>query len=349
MRLSRSVLINAVGVVVLVAALVVVGRLGLGIQGAQHTRPQATRSTQRPGDLPDHPATTISSPVAAKISVGGQSVEAVAASPGVVWAVAGCDVWRVDSNTNLVVARVAGTGRKDRCVRGLAVGAGAVWGAVPGVGVVRIDPRGNRVVAVVPVGPIHESIAVGAGGVWMVCCGKPVPDGGWTGLVRVDPAANRVVARIGLPGRPDAVGVSPGGVWVRAARGPVWHVDPASNRVVARIRVRGGLGATRGSIVVTSEAVWVSDPANGTLLQLDPGRHRVVVGWEAAGRALAVVGEVVWTAGDGGLVGFGRGRVRPVGAEEIHARAVAGLTVGSGALWAATPSGLLRLDLRRLP
>ncbi len=101
--------------------------------------------------------------------------------------------------------------------------------------------------------------------------------------------------------------------------------------------------------MVTSEAVWVSDPANGTLLQLDPGRHRVVVGWEAAGRALAVVGEVVWTAGDGGLVGFGRGRVRPVGAEEIHARAVAGLTVGSGALWAATPSGLLRLDLRRLP
>jgi hypothetical protein len=168
-------------------------------------------------------------------------------------------------------------------------------------------------------------------------------------LIRVDPAANRVVARIGLPVRPDALGVSPGGVWVRAARGPVWHVDPASNRVVATIRVPGGLGATRGSIVVTSEAVWVSDPANGTLLQLDPARNRAVVGWEAAGRALAVVGEVVWTAGDGGLVGFGRGRVRPVQAEEIHARAVTGLTVGSGALWAATPSGLLRLDLRRLP
>ncbi len=101
--------------------------------------------------------------------------------------------------------------------------------------------------------------------------------------------------------------------------------------------------------MVTSEAVWVSDPANGTLLQLDPERNRAVVGWEAAGRALAVVGEVVWTAGDGGLVGLGRGRVRLVQAEEIHARAVTGLTVGSGALWAATPSGLLRLDLRRLP
>jgi hypothetical protein len=92
----------------------------------------------------------------------------------------------------------------------------------------------------------------------------------------------------------------------------------------------------------------VSDPANGTLLQLDPERHRVVGGWEAAGRALAVVGEVVWMAGDGGLVGFGRGRVRAVRAEEVHAEVVAGLAVGSGALWAATPSGLLRMDLRRL-
>lgn len=349
MRLSRSLLINAVGVVVLVAALVVVGRLGPGNQGAQHSSRPTSRSTQGPVGLPDDPATTLPSPVVAKISVGGQSVEAVAASPGVVWAVAGCDVWRVDSNTNLVVAKVAGTGRKDLCVRGLAVGAGAVWGAVPGIGVVRIDPQGNRVVAMVPVGPMDESIAVGAGGVWVACCGKPVPDGGWSGLIRVDPAANRVVARIGLPGRPDAVGVSPGGVWVRAARGPVWHVDPASNRVVATIRVRGGLGATRGSIVVTTEAVWVSDPANGTLLQLDPERNRAVVGWEAPGRALAVVGEVVWTVGDGGLVGLGRGRVRPVQAEEIHACAVAGLTVGSGALWAATPSGLLRMDLRRLP
>jgi hypothetical protein len=348
MRPSRSLLINAVGVVVLVAALVVVGRLGPGNQGAQHSSRPASGSTQRPVSLPDHPTTTLPSPVVAKISVGGQSVEAVAAGPGVVWAVAGCDVWRIDSNTNLVVAKVAGTGRKGLCVRGLAVGAGAVWGAVPGVGVVRIDPRGNRVVAVVPVGPMDESIAVGAGGMWVACCGQPVPDGGRTGLIRVDPAANRVVSRISLPGRPDAVGVSRGGVWVRAARGPVWHVDPARNQVVATIRVPGGLGATRGGIAVTSEAVWVSDPANGTLLQLDPERHRVVEGWEAAGRASAVVGEVVWTAGDGGLVGFGRGRVRPVQAEEVHADAVAGLAVGSGALWAATPSGLLRMDLRRL-
>lgn len=59
----------------------------------------------------------------------------------------------------------------------------------PGVGVVRIDPQGDRVVAVVSVGPIGESIAVGAGGVWVVCCDQPV-SGSRAGLIQVDPAAN---------------------------------------------------------------------------------------------------------------------------------------------------------------
>lgn len=136
---------------------------------------------------------------------------------------------------------------------------------------------------------------------------------------------------------------------VRAARGPIWHIDPASNRVVATIRVRGGLGEIRGSVAVTSQAVWVSDPANDTLFQLDAGRDQVVVPWEAAGGAVAVVGEVVWTAGDGGLVGLGRGGVRAVQAPEISAHEVNGLAVGSGSLWAATPNGLLRMDLGGLP
>jgi hypothetical protein len=109
-----------------------------------------------------------------------------------------------------------------------------------------------------------------------------------------------------------------------------------------------GLGESRGSIAVTSQAVWVSDPANDTLLQLDPGRNRVMVPWEAAGAAVAVIGEVVWTAVDGGLVGFGRGGVRAVQAPEISGREVTGLAVGSGSLWAATPNWLLRVDLRGL-
>jgi hypothetical protein len=343
MRPSRKLLINAVGVVVLVAALVVVGRLGPGNQGVQPT----TRTTQRPVGVPDHPATTIPSPVAAKISVADRPVDAVATSPGAVWAASGCTVLRVDPTVNLVVARVAGTGRADRCVLGLAVGDEAVWGAMPGVGVARIDPQANRVVAMVPVGPMGESIAVGAGGVWVVCCVDGLKRGPGR-LSRIDPATNRVVATIRLPGQPDAVGAGPSGVWVRAARGPIWRIDPANNRVVATIRVPGGLGETRGSIAVTGQAVWVSDPANDTLLQLDPGRDRVVVPWESAGGAMVVMGEVVWTAGDGGLVRLGRGGARAVQAPEISGRDVTGLAVGSGSLWAATPNWLLRVDLRGL-
>src|SRR6266568_601965 len=134
MRLSRSLLIKVVGVVVVIAALVVVGRLGPGSQGAQHSSRPTSRSTQPPVSLPDHPTTTLPSPVVAKIGVADRPVDAVAASPGAVWAASGCTVLRVDPTVNLVVAKVAGTGRANRCVRGLAVGAGAIWGAVPGVG-----------------------------------------------------------------------------------------------------------------------------------------------------------------------------------------------------------------------
>jgi hypothetical protein len=138
-------------------------------------------------------------------------------------------------------------------------------------------------------------------------------------------------------------------VWVRGARGPIWHVDALSNRVVATIRVPGGLGETRGDVVVTSQAVWASDPANSAVVQLDPARGRVVERWEAAGRALALVGGRVWATGYGGLIGFGRGRPKVVDAAEfVSAEEVAGWAVEPGALWAATPIGLLRVDPRKL-
>jgi hypothetical protein len=327
MRPSRSLLINAIGVVVLVAALVLVGRLGPGNQGAQ----PATGSTQRPVSLPDHPTTTIPSPVVAKISVADRPVDAVATSPGAVWAASGCTVLRVGPTINLVVATVAGTGRANRCVLGLAAGAGAVWGTVPGVGVVRIDPQANRVVAMVPVGPTGESIAVGAGGVWVGVLR------GWSHAWPWAAQPHRPGNQPGDGDHPDAgpAGCGRGGPQRRVGAGR-WRADlarrPGQQPGGGHDPGAGRLGGNRGSVAVTSQAVWVSDPANDTLLQLDPQRDRVVVSWEAAGGAVAVAGEVVWTAGDGGLVGAGRGGVRAVQAPEISAREVTGLAVGSGGL-----------------
>jgi virginiamycin B lyase len=334
---SRSLLVAIVGVVMVLAALLVVGRVSSG----RLDRP-ASSTTTTIASLPeaDHPTTTAPSPVVARISFG-EPVDGVAASPQALWVAHGGMLGRVDPRTRRVTATVPGARR----VVAVSAGAGAVW-ASTGTWLLRVDPRRARVATRVAVATGAAPVAVGAGGVWAVCCVDDPPRGRGR-LSRVDPVTNRVVATIQLPGWPDAVGAGPSGVWVRGARGPVWQVDPASNRVVATIGVPGGLGRTRGSVVVTSQAVWVSDPANTALVQLDPRRGQVVERWEAAGGPLAVLDGRVWTAGDGGLLGYGRGRLKAVAAAEITPE-VAGLAVGPGGLWAATPGGLLSVDPRKL-
>jgi hypothetical protein len=88
---------------------------------------------------------------------------------------------------------------------------------------------------------------------------------------------------LGLPGHPYAVGTGPSGVWALGAGGLLWRVDPGLDRVVATIRMPPGdltglpadSGASGGDVVVTRDAVWVSDPAAGAVWRIDPRRNRV--------------------------------------------------------------------------
>jgi streptogramin lyase len=302
------------------------------------------------GSLP--PATSPSSsrlaaqvPVAARIA-WHDGVTAVTAGRDAVWA-AHCSLFRVDPGTARVVAHVAGTGRsRADCVLDVAVGAGAVWGAVPGVGLVRVDPATSRVVARVPVGPMWAPVAATATGVWVVCCGG---ERGWADgrLVRVDPAANRVAARIRLGGRPTGVAAGPSGVWV-AGHGRVWRIDPRTGRVVATIAVADGLAAG-GRVVVGRGAVWVGDWAGRQVLRIDPRRGRVVA--RAAGvyaLGVAVVGPDTWAMTPGGLVALGRDASRRVLVDGLVPSAVADLAAGQNTLWIATRTGLFRIDAHRL-
>jgi virginiamycin B lyase len=292
---SRSLLVTVVGVVTVLAALLVVGvSSGRLLPSASPT----TSTVALPAGV-NHPTTTMGSPVLARISFG-EPVDGVAVSRQAIWVAHGGRLSRVDPRSRRVTATVPGAWP----VVAVSAGAGAVWGST-GAGLLRVDPRGARVVARVRVATGKAPVAVGAGGVWAVCCVDDHQRGRGR-LSRVDPVTNRVVATIQLPGWPDAVGAGPSGVWVRGAHGPVWQVDPASNSVVATIRVPGGLGRTRGSVAVTAQAVWVSDPANTALVQFDPRSGQVVERWVAAGGALAVLDGRVWTAGTAacsGLVG----------------------------------------------
>ena len=212
-------------------------------------------------------------------------------------------------------------------------GFGAVWVANSAKNAVqRIDPRANRVTAVVPVGaPPCDGLATGFGSVWAVDCGGTViridpnsnrvtarisalaesPEGliaaGEGGvwilsshsvdhdyLLRIDPATNKVAGRVLVPAGSTAAAVGFGSVWVTTAAGStVERVDPAKSRVVATIRVH-----SQPRFLATGEgAVWVLNQSDGTVSRIDPATNQV-----AATIAVNV-------PGDGGCIAAGEGGV----------------------------------------
>ncbi len=346
-RPSRGLLVTVVGVAAVLIALVAVGRL----------TSRSVPSVEPPATQPTDPATA-GSPVVARIALPARAqlppwdgVSGLAVGLDAVWA-ARCEVFRVDPRTNQVVATVAGTGRSGvSCVRGVAVGAGMVWGAVPGVGLVRIDPASSQVAARVPIGSVGASVAVTAAGVWAVCCpGEPgeLPDPSRAHgtLIRVDPATDRV-DRVRLGGQPTAVAAGPSGVWV-AGVGRLWRVDPATGRVVATTRVADDLRAG-GGVVVDRDAVWVAGSVGGVLLRVDPQTSRVVARFVGAdGGGVVEAGGVGWTPGAGGLLPLDRATGPAVALDGIDPLAISDLAVGWDAIWVMTWERIFRIDPRRL-
>jgi hypothetical protein len=275
-----------------------------------------------------------------------EPIAALAVTPGAVWVAHGQTISRVDPHTLRPTATVTGyrpTG--DHQLLGMTAGASAVWVTVVGAGVLRIDPASAKVVARIPV-ITQAPAAVGAGAVWVVCCGGDTK--GTAGrLVRIDPATNRVAATIPLHGLPDAVGAGPRGVWVRGALGPVWRIDPATNRLAATIAIPGGLGAAAGRVLVGRAGVWVSDPHGLTVYQLDPHRNRLGdKSFEAIGTDLVEAADgTAWVAADGmRLIGMhGNAPVRTLFADDPTANEVTALAAGpAGAgMWAGTDLGTL--------
>jgi hypothetical protein len=338
-RPSRTTLI-VVAALALVASLVAVGRLAsLGGPAASSGRPGAAPSVVKLGvsGPVDDLARTI------ELGAGNRVLEHV-------WILHDGQILRVDPDAGRVVATVSGyRPRANRPpVRLTATRAGGLVATVAGGGLLVIDPQTARVVAAEPVDTRARVATTIDFDVFAVCCGNPTPPGDGRLLRLLGPRPRRMVA---LPGRPDAVGVGPSGVWVRGAGGGVWRLDTDSLRVVATVAIPGGLGATPGSVAVTTGAVWVSDPARATVWRLDPERNRLVGSVPADGWDLAVGSDqTVWATSGNRLLGLDRGVLRhtlPLG--QLGSDRINAITAGPDALWVAAPTGLFRVDLAALP
>ena len=134
----------------------------------------------------------------------------------------------------------------------------------------RVDPKTNKVVATIPVGPIAPNgpqiMSAGPGGVWV-----GIQHTGEN--VRVDAATNRVGLRVPLDGPVASDGKQ---VWIGVEEGPngvsqVVQVDPVSGWIVTSVELEsndtiGGLAAGLRAVWVSADGVTRIDPATGQIV-----------------------------------------------------------------------------------
>jgi YVTN family beta-propeller protein len=170
-------------------------------------------------------------------------------------------IYRIDTRTNMVVARVAVTPAHNE--GGIAYGAGSIWqpSAPPGSpsaspaaatygAVTRVDPATNGTLAVIPVAAGSYTAVFGYGRVWVSSTEKSV-------VSVIHPATNKVIAEIPVDTAPRFMAAGEGYVWtLNQGQGTVTKIDPVAMKAVATIDV--GVPGGGGDISAGEGAVWVT-------------------------------------------------------------------------------------------
>jgi DNA-binding SARP family transcriptional activator/streptogramin lyase len=203
----------------------------------------------------------------------GYQANAVLAAAGSVWVSSRDGLFRINPDTNRIVARLDLRGGT------LVFGFLNVWHATLDNRLVRIDLAENKVAAAIRIDSgatdWTNEVAIGFGSVWLAHADEHT-------LLRVDPATNRIVARIrgfgsSYSGMPIAIGE--GAVWALRFAGyrmALFRVDPVKNKVVARIPVgKRGASPPAGTVTVGAGSVWTGN-WDSTLSRVDPRSNSVI-------------------------------------------------------------------------
>jgi DNA-binding beta-propeller fold protein YncE len=214
---------------------------------------------------------------------------------------------------------------------------GPLLGGEIGPLVYRLDIETGEAQARIPIdGRLCQGLAAGFGSVW--ACSD-------AGLARIDPASNEVVATVPFDvaqafTRP-AIGADR--VWMLGGNvrpDAVVEIDPASNEVVATHPI----GHAGGSLAFGGDAVWITAPADGLVLRLDPETGEVTehAGGLPAPAAIAYGAGSLWVAlyGEHGgeRAGSGEGTIARLAAADGTVEATIFInspTMGEGDIWAS--------------
>jgi YVTN family beta-propeller protein len=209
-----------------------------------------------------------------------------------------------------------------------------------------IDPATNEVVDATPVAPRPESLAEGAGSVWV----GNVDD---ESLTRIDPGTNRILKTIALPATPTGIAFGFGAVWVAHGRsGQLSRIDPVFDRVTDTVDLADrALYYSTGSVTVDSRWVWIVF-GDSTLVRVDPDAlskpTSTLVGTGPA--AVVAHGGSVWVSnsGDSTVQRFDPKTFRegPLKGPNTVGRTPSGMAAGEGALWVAIAGDdlVMRID-----
>lgn len=309
-KVSATVVAASLGVLLLVAGTVAVRRVVLslpsrpGSVGLELT-PAATSPsgaaalpTAAPTAAPTAPPAAYMPPPTqaatptATIVVGDEPYYP-AVGEGAVWVPNRRDgtLMRVDPETNAVVATIpiGDPGRGSRfgsapspgVAASAAVGGGFVWVTKEDEkAVAQVDPRTNRVVAVISLGLYPHQVAAGQESLWVTSREGSQEDA----VLRVDYATGRLAATIRTP-VPGSLAVTNDAVWVTNVRGDsVTRIDPRTNTIAAVIAL-GGPGPhpicslCTNVVVAAGGAVWATITPGGVgslLARIDPATNQVV-------------------------------------------------------------------------
>jgi YVTN family beta-propeller protein len=207
---------------------------------------------------------------------------------------AGVALARLDPHTGAVIAKLTlpqtAPARSNVAEHHVVVAGGSVWAVAPDFSVVRVDPRRNKVAAVVP-GVAAVAVDAEGGDVWALT--------DQVALVRIATARNRGTARVNVP----AIGLTDlalgaGSVWATDPyQGTLWRIDPGVHPTERTIDV----GAGADAVDYGSGAIWVVNSLQGTLSKIDPRTNRVarVIPLGSTPRAVALGAGLVWVAVSG--------------------------------------------------
>jgi virginiamycin B lyase len=156
--------------------------------------------------------------------------------------------------------------------------------------VARLDPKTNKVIAMVPVGNKPCSgLTTGFGSLWVPLCGDQA-------LARVDLKEGKVTVTItiGIADSEGGLTQGAGSIWlVTDKKGTLARIDPATNKVVAEIQVPPGSFA----VAFGEGAIWVTGSETSVLTRINPDTNLVVetISVGKGPRFLTIGGGFIWT------------------------------------------------------